>query len=112
MEYSLVTGYPDGAGRSGLARSYLSVIESAEAFAAGTVDRLSGVETPDESTVVIRLERPYPSFLEVLAMDGLNIVPRHYVERVGDEEFARRPVGTGPFRLASWNASGPCAPPG
>jgi peptide/nickel transport system substrate-binding protein/oligopeptide transport system substrate-binding protein len=30
------------------------------------------------------------------------VVPRRYVERVGNEAFARRPIGSGPFRFAGW----------
>src|SRR5262249_43907962 len=47
---------------------------------------------------------PYISFLEVLAMDGAKIVPHNAVEAMGDEGFAKAPIGTGPFRLAEWNA--------
>lgn len=93
---------PDREWRSG-ARSYLSVIRGARDYAAGERDDLPGLEAVDETTVRIHLVRPYPSFLEVLGMDGLKIVPRATVERLGDEAFARSPVGTGPFRLASWD---------
>jgi ABC-type transport system substrate-binding protein len=53
--------------------------------------------------VHLRLEHPYGSFLEVLAMDALRVVPRHVIELVGDEAFSRAPVGTGPFRLVAWD---------
>lgn len=89
-----------------IAFSYLGAVAGAMDFAEGRRSDLPGVETPDTRTVRIRLERPYLSFLEVLAMDGLRVVPRHVVERTGDEAFARSPVGTGPFRLESWDASG------
>jgi len=91
-----------GRARQSLAAPYLAVIEGAADFSKGRRGDLPGVDTPDPLTVRIRLERPYPSFLEVLAMDSLRVVPRHVVERIGEEEFARRPVGTGPFRLARW----------
>ena len=89
-----------------IAFSYLSAVAGAMDFAEGRRGDLPGVETPDPRTVRIRLERPYLSFLEVLAMDGMRIVPSDVVERVGDEAFGRSPVGTGPFRLESWNAGG------
>ena len=34
------------------------------------------------------------------------MVPRHVIERDGDEAFGRRPVGTGPFVLDAWGESG------
>jgi ABC-type transport system substrate-binding protein len=88
------------------ASSYLSVVEGAAEFAAGRRSDLPGVAVLDPHTVQIRLERPYLSFLEAMAMDGMRIVPEALVERVGDEAFGRSPVGTGPFRLASWDATG------
>lgn len=90
-------------GRS-LAYPYLLALEGASAFARGLSGHLTGISAPDGRTVVFRLEHPYPSFLEVLAMDPLLIVPRHVVERVGAEEFGRHPIGSGPFRLASRDA--------
>ncbi len=90
-------------GRQSLATPYLLVVEGARDFCAGRSRKLPGVSTPDPLTVRIRLERPYPTFLGVLAMDALRIVPRRVVERIGDAEFGRRPVGTGPFRLARWD---------
>jgi peptide/nickel transport system substrate-binding protein/oligopeptide transport system substrate-binding protein len=88
---------------NGVARSYLSVVEGAEAYTAGERDDLPGVVELDAQTVRIQLSRPYPSFLEVLTMDGLSVVPRHVVEQRGDEAFAREPVGSGPFRFVSWD---------
>jgi peptide/nickel transport system substrate-binding protein/oligopeptide transport system substrate-binding protein len=89
-----------------VACSYLSVLEGAEEYMAGTRDDLPGIEALDRHTVRIRLTQPYLSFLEVLAMDGLNIVPRRVVERVGDEVFGQHPVGAGPFRHSSTDAAG------
>jgi ABC-type transport system substrate-binding protein len=88
--------------RRNLVFSYLEVIEGAMAYARGETDELPGVSADDDRTVTIRLTRPYPSFLQVLAMDGLRVVPAHVMERIGEEEFGRNPIGTGPFRLADW----------
>jgi ABC-type transport system substrate-binding protein len=81
-------------------------IEGAAEFAEGSSGELPGVEAVDPHTVRIRLNRSYPSFLEVLAMDGVKIVPRHVLETAGEEAFARSPVGTGPFRFEAWAPEG------
>ncbi len=91
--------------RQSLAATYLMCIDGARDLASGKRRDLPGIATPDPRSIAIRLERPYPSFLEVLAMDQLRVVPQRAVERLGDEEFARRPVGTGPFRFGVWEAT-------
>lgn len=92
--------------RSSLASPYMAVIAGAVDYGAGRTDELPGVVGLDPYTVQIRLERPYLSFLEALTMDGLRVVPRHLVLSAGEEEFGKHPVGTGPFRLESWDARG------
>jgi peptide/nickel transport system substrate-binding protein/oligopeptide transport system substrate-binding protein len=56
----------------------------------------------DANQVEIRLTRPYLSFLAVLAMDDLRIVPEKTLKAMGDQAFQRAPIGTGPFRLGAW----------
>ncbi len=65
----------------------------------GTVER---IEAPDPHTLVIHTRKPDPLLPARLAFYGGQIVPRRYLERVGAEGFARRPVGTGPVRFVSW----------
>jgi ABC-type transport system substrate-binding protein len=91
-----------GAKKRSTAFSYLAIVSGAVEYSEGKRPDLQGVEAPDPLTVRIRLDRPYISFLNVLTMDGLRVVPRHVVERLGGEAFGRAPVGTGPFRFASW----------
>ncbi len=76
-------------------------IEGVDDVAEGKTERLKGVSTPDSRTVVIRLDKPFAPFLCQLASVNAGIVPREEVERRG-KEFAWRPVGSGPFRVAEW----------
>ena len=82
--------------------SYLQVVDGAPAYSGGRSPKLPGIVAIDPRRVEIRLTRPYLSFLEVLAMDDLRIVPEKAVTAMGDEAFHRAPIGTGPFRFASW----------
>lgn len=61
---------------------------------------VAGAEVPDERTVAIITEAPYPILDKKLVFEP--ICPRGYFEQVGPDEFARRPVGAGPFRLLEW----------
>ncbi|AUM66693.1 hypothetical protein C0R09_20435 [Brevibacillus laterosporus] len=52
----------------------------------------------DDRVIEIRLTGPNHLFDRYLGNEHLAIVPRDYVEQVGTD-FARMPVGTGPFKL-------------
>ena len=62
---------------------------------------VAGLEIVDDRRFRIHLKRPFPQFLYVLAMTYTAVVPREAVERYGTD-FARHPVGTGPFRMVRW----------
>jgi len=61
---------------------------------------VSGVEIIDEHTVAIVTDGPYPILHKKLVFQ--EICPKAYFERVGPQEFAKHPVGTGPFRFVEW----------
>jgi peptide/nickel transport system substrate-binding protein len=58
------------------------------------VDRVTKV---GDFAVRFNLTSPWPVFLQMLVHN--QIVPQDYVTEIGDEAFARTPVGTGPFRF-------------
>lgn len=53
----------------------------------------------DHGDLVVRTSVPSPTLLSYLTT--LSVVPKDYVERVGDTRFAAEPIGSGPFRLES-----------
>lgn len=63
--------------------------------------RVSGISTPDDHTLRIALTAFDPLFLHKLAMLFAAAVPAEEVQRWG-EDFARHPVGSGPFELQEW----------
>lgn len=89
---------------AGVAASYLSVVEGAADHTTRKGSNL-GVRALDPETIEIRLARPYLSFLEVLTLDELRIVPHGLHASMGDPSFDRHPVGTGPFKFAAWDES-------
>jgi len=76
-------------------------VAGAREFAEGRAREIRGFEAVDDHTVRITLNRPDPSFLDVLTLDFCDVVPREWVERWGPE-FGRHPLGTGPFALDEW----------
>jgi len=67
-------------------------------------DRMAAVEV-DAQRVRFRLKEPWPDFMTYygsLATGAGWIVPRKYVQQVGDEGFKKAPVGAGPYRFVSF----------
>lgn len=61
----------------------------------GLLGPLASVTKEDQYTVKFTLNNPFPVFPQALC--HFQIVPKDYIEEVGDEEFAKKPVGAGPF---------------
>src|SRR5881397_3018255 len=67
-------------------------------------ESVAAIETPDPSRVRFRLKRPWPDFMTFYAgATGAGwIVPKKYVEKVGDEGYKKMPIGAGPYRFVSF----------
>ena len=62
---------------------------------------VKGLKVLNKYTFQIKLTRPYPQILYILAMPYTAVVPKEAVKMYG-EEFINHPVGTGPYKLAKW----------
>lgn len=69
-------------------KSYISTIKEVKVVNANTVKVITKTEDP---LIPVRFSR-YPT----------EVVPPKYVEKVGQEKFAQKPVGTGPYKFSSW----------
>ena len=67
-------------------------------------ERVASVETPDARHITFRLKNPWPDFITFYAATtGAGwIVPKRYVEKIGDDGFKKAPVGAGPYRFVSF----------
>jgi len=72
-------------------------------FAAGQADHISGLQAPDEHTVIITIDAPKAYFLAKLTYTSALVVDRQQVES-GDSSWQKAPNGSGPFKLEGISA--------
>jgi peptide/nickel transport system substrate-binding protein len=67
-------------------------------------DRVAAVEIPGPSQIRFRLKTPWPDFLTFyMSASGAGwIVPKKYVEKVGDDGYKKVPIGAGPYKFVSF----------
>jgi peptide/nickel transport system substrate-binding protein len=69
-------------------------------------DKVAAIETPDATHVRFRLKQPWPDFMTFYGTPATGagwIVPKKYVEKVGEEGFKKHPIGAGPYRFVSFS---------
>jgi peptide/nickel transport system substrate-binding protein len=67
--------------------------------------RVSRVDVVDPHRVRFVLGQPWPDFMTFFGTPATGaawVVPKKYVERVGDDGFKKAPVGAGPYRFVSF----------
>jgi peptide/nickel transport system substrate-binding protein len=67
-------------------------------------ERVASVDISDPRHVRFNLKAPWPDFLTFYssATGAGWIVPKQYVEKVGDDGFKRAPIGAGPYKFVSF----------
>src|SRR5205807_1440396 len=67
-------------------------------------DRVGAVDAVDARRVRFTLRKPWTDFLTFYASaTGAGwVVPKKYVEKVGDEGFKKAPAGAGPYKFVSF----------
>ncbi len=63
-------------------------------------DQIDHAEVTGPSQVTLFTKTPYPALMAQLVK--LSIVPKAYVEKVGDQAFNQQVMGSGPYRLKTW----------
>ena len=69
-------------------------------------ERVARIELAGAHRIRFVLKEPwpdFPTFYGTPATGAAWIVPKRYVERVGEDGFKRAPVGAGPYRFVSFN---------
>src|SRR5258705_8557429 len=69
-------------------------------------DRVREGQIVDQSRVRFQLKEPWPDFMTFYGTSATGaawIVPKKYVEKVGDDGFKKAPIGAGPYKFVSFN---------
>jgi peptide/nickel transport system substrate-binding protein len=66
--------------------------------------RVASIETPNERVARFHLKNPWPDFptYYTTATGAGWIVPKKYVEKVGDDGYKSAPIGAGPYKFVSF----------
>jgi peptide/nickel transport system substrate-binding protein len=70
-------------------------------------EKVNAVEVVDPQHIRFHLKAPWPDFLlyyTTPASGAAWIVPKKYLEQVGDEGFTKHPIGAGPYKFVSHQA--------
>ena len=69
-------------------------------------ERVPVVEVVDPHRVRFKLKEPWPDFMTYygsLTTGAGWVVPKKYLEKVGDDGFKKAPIGAGPYRFVTFN---------
>ncbi len=82
---------------------FLEPVKNASAIISGQIKELDqlGIRALDDQTLQVQLEHPTPYFLGMLVNAVSYPVPRHVVNRYGND-WPKYMVSNGPFKLDSW----------
>lgn len=68
--------------------------------------KVQAVEIVDAHRVRFTLKEPWPDFMTFFGTSATAaawVVPKRYVEQVGDDGFKKHPIGLGPYKFVSFN---------
>ena len=69
-------------------------------------ERVKDIQIVDVSRIRFVLKEPWPDFMTFYGTSATGsgwIVPKAYVEKVGEDGFKRAPIGAGPYKFVSFN---------
>jgi peptide/nickel transport system substrate-binding protein len=92
--------------RNAYAPTYFGAIEGVEAYRSGAAQEVTGIQTPDDTTLVLRLRRPVGviSNAQALALPATVPVPQDYAQQYdkgADSTYGEHQVFTGPYMIAN-----------
>jgi peptide/nickel transport system substrate-binding protein len=68
-----------------------------------TYKRVKEITVGSDSEITFKLAEPFATLPARLSIFGTGVLPKAYVEKVGITGFMEHPVGSGPYKLISYN---------
>ena len=84
---------------------YYDVLEGAAEFQDGEADEVTGIETPDDQTIIFHLTEPTGDWPYRVAMPATAPVPQEYAQQFDkkkDSDYDNHVVATGPYYVQEW----------
>jgi peptide/nickel transport system substrate-binding protein len=87
----------------------IASVAGVEAKQAGEADEIAGIEVIDDHTIAFTTSEPDALVLDTFASPNIVIYPEHLlndvpVAELANSDYARMPVGSGPYKLAAWRS--------
>jgi peptide/nickel transport system substrate-binding protein len=87
---------------NGYVNSYYRYIAGVDAYKAGKAKEITGITTPDPTTLVIKQTKPYGALTQALALPCTTPVPKEYAQQYDkgkQSTYGQHQVFTGPYML-------------
>jgi peptide/nickel transport system substrate-binding protein len=84
---------------------HYDILEGAEEFTEGKAEEITGIETPDDNTIVFNLTRPAGDWPHRLALPAASPVPQRYAagfDRAAVSNYNAATVSSGPYYVKEW----------
>lgn len=74
----------------------------------GNFEAISSIEAPDKYTIIFKLSQPDSQLMSNFTSPY--VIPKHIIEKIDktklkESDFARNPIGNGPFKFTEWKTS-------
>src|SRR4051812_33344174 len=88
---------------NGYAGAYWSDIQGVKAYMSGKAKEISGIQTPDKFTLILKLTRPTAAVaVAAMSLPGAAPVPKEYAQKFDkgkQSTYGQHVVGTGPYMV-------------
>jgi len=82
--------------------TFLRARDTEESIWNFSLEALEDATAPDDNTLILKLRESWAPFLSDVAMFNVFVQKKAYYEKVGQEAYSQKPIGTGPYIVKEW----------